>query len=597
MTTSTLRPNLPSHSPTSSASSQTTTPTSPRFAHHNQVAHPYASSSYSLDRAAVSSTSLASTPMTLHHPRPPTPPLFRPPPNLALPQYLKTWGEGEIQQFLSIYKCGHYIDAFKQNDIDGNVLLDLDMAMLKELGVAKVGERVKLLSGIKDLRRRVSVARSMPKVELRLNGAPTPPLDDGAFMGGGRLRQQQESSSLGNRRLHSNRPAPLDLQPHASRNLPQAYQGNPPSATYSQTSRSTTPRPIPPVDGLVRRPSDYTSSSGVYGSSSRPSLASYASSSSTVMPDSGGSVPPPASRAGTQSNNFNLRAPPSRDAGRRSPSPVNDASSFIDRPLPPAPSHGQGQGQSSAAEYANAITQQRQNSASTPTWAQSDHQYGLPRAPAPGSADRRTAAQAVAARAIDPVHRKTPSMEAMSASANKKATSPIKSKFQGILGRPQPAQHPFAAPRTVEERKPSPPQGTSGASNSAPGQTHRRQLTASSALPGATSSAPSSTVAELRARRPGAEASSSGVPALEELIKQVVKFTNVEDSTTRTVNVQTCNSGVDVLERVLKKFGKWRATNIHTDTESDDDGNFEVDGWGVYTEQDDDDGGSVSHGV
>jgi mitogen-activated protein kinase kinase kinase len=53
----------------------------------------------------------------------------------------------------------------------------------------------------------------------------------------------------------------------------------------------------------------------------------------------------------------------------------------------------------------------------------------------------------------------------------------------------------------------------------------------------------------------------------------------------KTVNVSSCVSGVEVLERVLKKFNKWHTGNVSTDTESDEDGErLEVDGWGVYTD-------------
>jgi mitogen-activated protein kinase kinase kinase len=42
---------------------------------------------------------------------------------------------------------------------------------------------------------------------------------------------------------------------------------------------------------------------------------------------------------------------------------------------------------------------------------------------------------------------------------------------------------------------------------------------------------------------------------------------------------------VEVLERVLKKFGKWNTGNVNTDGESDEEGErLEVDGWGVYTD-------------
>jgi mitogen-activated protein kinase kinase kinase len=95
---------------------------------------------------------------------------------------------------------------------------------------------------------------------------------------------------------------------------------------------------------------------------------------------------------------------------------------------------------------------------------------------------------------------------------------------------------------------------------------------------------------------PRARKDQSQLP-LEDIRRQVVKFINKDDGTTRTVNVASCSSGVEVLERVLKKFGKWNTgASVSTDGESDEDGDkLEVDGWGVYAESDpDEDGKSPS---
>ena len=460
-----LRPTA--HSPTSSASSHTTTPTSPHF-HHR--AHPYASFFEPPDQ---SSLSLVTT-TAISHPRPITPPLYYTPPNQSFSAYLRSWGPAEISAFLSVYKCGHYANLFQRNDIDGKVLLDLDMTFLKEIGVHKVGERVKLLAGIKDLRKRASA----PLVELRLNGAATPPVGSpGVSPIEMRSRQIAPSAT---RRLNTTRPPPLDLQPHnSSRPLPQAVRA--------------TPRPIP----------------------SRP-LLSQSSSSTTIAPSS--SVPAPA-------RNLSLRAPPSRD--RRSPSPVTDASVFVDRPLPPPP--GQ---QSSAAEYASSITQQRQH---TPTNADPSHR-----------------------------HRQVPSIGTPPKPAND-------SKPRLVV-----APHPFAAPR--EEKKASPPESSLGSAKRNPPGGY---VVGSGGMIASKSSSSGE-----RQRRAPSE-SNSQVP-LEDIRRQVVRFINKEDGTTRTVNVASCSSGVEVLERVLKKFGKWNI-GMSTDTESDEDGDrLEVDGWGVYAESDPD---------
>lgn len=478
------RPHQSQHSPTSSVSSHTTTPTSPHF-HHPPRAHPYASSAYSLEpRHQSSSISLTSI-STISHPRPPTPPLYHPPPNTPFSAYLRSWGPNEIITFLRVCNCAHYANVFAWNDIDGKVLLDLDMAALKEMGVSKVGERVKLLGGIKELRKRASAP---VRVEFRLNGSATPPPDEPA-LSPAEMRSRLIAPS-GARRLHTTRPPPLDLQPHtSSRPLPQVVQGS--SGTQSRT------RLDPP----------------------RPALQTQTSSTTTVTPSS---VPAPA-----RPSNLNLRAPPPRD--RRSPSPVNaDASSFVDRPLLPAPSQ-----QSSAAEYASSITQQRHQ----PT---------------------RDA------------HRRAPSIGTPSNSS-----SPTRSRS----GRAPIAPHPFAA-RSQEEKKTSPPQPESlgSAKRNPPGG----YVVGSGGMPTSKSSSSGD-----RPRKAPSADNTAPVP-LEDIRRQVVRFINKEDGTTRTVNVASCSSGVEVLERVLKKFGKW-GIGMSTDTESDEDGDrLEVDGWGVYADNDPD---------
>ena len=555
----------PPHSPTSSISSQTTTPTSPHFVYHAQAAvaryasiqpHPYASIQASPDsRGTTPIPQVASNAsLPIQHPRPPTPPLLQTPSNQTFSAYLRSWGNTEMASFLALYRCGHYASAFHRNDIDGKVLLDLDMSSLKEIGVAKVGERVKLLAGIKDLRKRSAASGPIgsSRVELRLNGAATPPLEDGEPLSPpaddrSRVVTPQERLT-GSRRLNNSRPPPLDLQPHfGSRPLPQAYQNHLPSA------KVTTPRPL-----------------------ARPTQ----SSSSTT---SGTSVPGPSRPS---NGGVNLRPPPSRDASRRSPSPSNtDVSNFVDRPLPPAPRE-----QSSAAEYATSVTQQRQ--ATTPNWAQSDHQYGLPRGPAPTLADRRAAQpQVVTARGE---HRKAPSTGTPS-----KQISPIKSKFSAMMGRPSTSTgsgnvHPFAANRTREDDlKPSSSNNLDP--NSAANRRNLGGFVVGSAgmLTGKTSSTDSRTRKDTVTNP-----LNQSQLALEDIRRQVVKFINKEDGTTRTVNVASCSSGVEVLERVLKKFGKWNTgTSVSTDGDSDEDGDrLEVDGWGVYAESDPDDDGECGIG-
>ncbi|KAK8846738.1 hypothetical protein IAR55_005825 [Kwoniella newhampshirensis] len=605
---SSLRPHLTSHSPTSSVSSQNTTPTSPNFTQHTHLSnrpHPYASPHHVEPRHQSSITSLSTTATSrsnsIRHPRPSSPPLLHPSPGQGFSAYLRSWGQQEMTAFLDLYRCGQYASVFQQNDIDGKVLMDLDMTALKDMGISKVGERVKLLAGIKDLRRRAAASAgsslgSASRIELRLNGAATPPIEQveqnitPVLLEPSRLDESRLAQPiLGSiRRLNTTRPPPLDLQHYSpSRQLPQAYQNTLPSA--STIGRSATPRPI----HAVRE-------------QGRPTLQPQVNSNATITPASvTSSVPAPNSRP----SNLNLRAPPPRDAGRRSPSPVNaDVAQFMERPLPPAPAHGHNPHQSSAAEYASSITQQHQQrhadgGRSTPTWASSDMQQSLSKGPTP------SLQKVTSMRNNDASHRKSPSMGAVgsgsgTSSTPPKQTSPIKSKFSAIMGggrpTPQPSsldsKHPFAVTRSRDdlnlERQNSDPLSSSTGSI-------RRAVTPTPGHPIKPVGQLSNSVTIERSRsKTGNESlasnttgsSVSGAPSLDDLRKQLVKFVNAEDGTMRTVNVSSATSGVEVLERALKKFGKWgTGTHVSTDTESDEDGErLEVDGWGVYAESDPD---------
>lgn len=417
----------------------------------------------------------------------------------------------------------------------------------------------------------------MSRVELRLNGAATPPLEDvpSSSPGLDGLYTRENHPVSGMRRLGSSRPPPLDLHSQQSRNnLPLAYQNVPTSIDPG----ATTPRQVNVTkDGHPLPPSG----------PSRNTSSTSTASNVTITPSQGQSslvpAPAPATRqALPNTNHLNLRAPPSRDPGRRSPSPVNtDPTQFIDRPLPPAPN------QSSAAEYASAI--RYGEGRTTPTWGPGgDHQQGPSRAQAPNS-ERR--------------HHPPPIIVRQDMSSHRKATSigsvPGRS-YLGVApragGTSGTAIHPFAATTTIHEddtrgtspestlpppmvSHPSNGSAGSGRSNrnagyvvGTAGQMHRSASVISSPH-GSTG-------------RRDQSGSGSGTLSLEDLRKQLVKFINSEDGTTRTVNLSQCTSGVEVLERALKKFGKWgMGTATTTDTESDEDGDqLEIDGWGVYEE-------------
>nr|ODN98849.1 STE/STE11 protein kinase [Cryptococcus depauperatus CBS 7855] len=377
--------------------------------------------------------------------RPVTPPLLKPPQGQPFSTYLDQWEAEQISEFLELFKCGQHFYAFEKNNISGKVLLDLDATNLKEMGISKIGERMKLMGGIKDLRRRASEsgftnsASVSPSVfsDERLDYVSVP-------MNRGRIepvRSVKSSPSATNveKRTAVSRPPPLDLQHYSSsKKLPQAYQN---TALQSHSDLRT------PVQ------------------------------QNTHLPHSQSTVPHP----NAQSYHINLRAPPQRDTGRRSPN----------RP-------------------ATAQTQ----------------------------------------------------------------TSPTRSKFTSHSLPKHPSltdRHPFAVPKQDDQPKRS---NTAESSSS---------VSHSQSIP--------STVDRFGPRAKtgaaGGPLGSGPAPSLEDLRRQLVKFVSGEDGTIRTVNVSQVTTGVEILERALKKFGKWGTgmqANLDTESEDGSDASLEIDGWGVYVE-------------
>ncbi|ODO07690.1 hypothetical protein I350_03261 [Cryptococcus amylolentus CBS 6273] len=414
--------------------------------------------------------------------RSPTPSVYISPPGQSFRSYLERWGPDEVAAWLEHYKVGQYANEFQKNNLVGKTLLDIDVGIMKEIGMNRLGDRVKLAAALKELRRRaaelgtasrmgspnVHLSPMLSRVELE-----KPPLPSSSTR-----TQASRAGANPTRRLDMSRPPPLDLKSYSpSHALPQAYQTN-----YASTPPHRSNSVHPPQ-------------------ASQPSH----------------SVPAP-NRAPT-----NLRAPPRREGGRRSPSPINPPDSSQS-------SHDRLE-HSSAAEYASMVArEQMHDSLSTPTVrAFQERSQGKP--PPRGDSLSR------------------------SGSGQSGPSSPQKKQFLPANPRPmnqQNGKHPYAVKKEQD------------------GEASRTPVRPSVS------------------RQP----TSTGTPnaiSLDDLRRQLVKFVNVEDGTTRTVNVVQVASGVEILERALKKFGKWgtgKATYKGRDHESDDEheGHLEIDGWGVYVE-------------
>lgn len=70
------------------------------------------------------------------------------------PDAVKNWDVDQVCDYLRTVKCGEYEKIFRKNHINGENLLEMDKEVLKEMGIEKVGDRVRLFLGIKKLRTR-----------------------------------------------------------------------------------------------------------------------------------------------------------------------------------------------------------------------------------------------------------------------------------------------------------------------------------------------------------------------------------------------------------------------------------------------------------
>ncbi|KAK8048300.1 hypothetical protein PG994_010030 [Apiospora phragmitis] len=68
------------------------------------------------------------------------------------PDAVKNWTEDQVCEYLRSVRCGEYEKLFRKNNINGENLLEMDKDVLKEMGIEKVGDRVRLFLGIKKLR-------------------------------------------------------------------------------------------------------------------------------------------------------------------------------------------------------------------------------------------------------------------------------------------------------------------------------------------------------------------------------------------------------------------------------------------------------------
>ncbi|TFY74156.1 hypothetical protein EWM64_g9856, partial [Hericium alpestre] len=213
------------------------------------------------------------------------------PSGMKYADYIRTWNDSHVSQWLADIRCGHHTNTFKANDIRGDVLLELDQPTLKEMGVTSVGDRLRILNGVKALRQKCAKRTdrssfygvSQPRVLV--NGQEK---DTGHKRTGS---ASSPTSRLASRRLDAGRPAPLQLNSAAGQsNLPHLIRD---SQNIPDSARS-----IPPIRPLPQpTQSQQSAASTASGTSNGASSNSQSSGSRTgvlpLPPVPRGQPPPP----------------------------------------------------------------------------------------------------------------------------------------------------------------------------------------------------------------------------------------------------------------------------------------------------------------
>ncbi|KAL8279988.1 hypothetical protein RQP46_007569 [Phenoliferia psychrophenolica] len=176
---------------------------------------------------------------------------------------VRAWDDERVGQWLLDARCEQHCDLFRRHDIRGNVLFDVDQLALKEMGVKAVGDRVKLVVAIRNLRSRALQATNWlppppppPPTLAPQTPAPAPaptapvptplapingdvPVERKKAAPAGASAATTGAGARGSGRI----PPPLHLAQSNAVDLPQAYQP-PTSAPRLQPAGPTATSPV-----------------------------------------------------------------------------------------------------------------------------------------------------------------------------------------------------------------------------------------------------------------------------------------------------------------------------------------------------------------
>ena len=431
-------------------------------------------------------------------------------------EFIRTWTDSQVARWLTDIKCGCHNETFKANDIRGDVILELDQASLKEIGIASIGDRLRILNAVKSLRQRVSTRNVTP---------PSTQSDASAVQSDSTSKSEVSTNRSAIRRLEITRPAPLHLSANANRgDLPALIREQAPDSAKSAVHPMI--RPLP-------QPNQSTPPSN--GQLSTPNSSAHSGTPGLLRPNLPPLPPPPRGQP---------PLPPARNIIR--------VPAYTTQPPPPTPPQNQGH--------------------LTPSGSWVNHH--LPSDPRPGNPGGKTPI----ARSISPapsaglrpaIHGRNGSLTSNNAPTSK------------LPSRPGANSHPYASAQPSLH----PPTSTA---------THLSPIEESFSTQPA-SSPPTHAYSVGRGPFNPTNSAHNTPYSLSDLRRKLVKFVLPDEGLSFTIDVATCNGGVEVLEKVLKKFDKGSLkSDGNLDVSQTDDGGLTVDGWGVYMEMDTGSGTSFS---
>lgn len=78
---------------------------------------------------------------------------------------IRAWDENKVGEWLHSIRCGSYEPMFKAHNFTGESLLECDVKILAEMGIRKIGDRVRINVAIKQLRNKSMTARRRRNME------------------------------------------------------------------------------------------------------------------------------------------------------------------------------------------------------------------------------------------------------------------------------------------------------------------------------------------------------------------------------------------------------------------------------------------------